>query len=63
MANTERLQNLLGEFGILAYMRRNGLENETKKSSKAMISDFYKQTACHPCLEKKEHNPVLTVKD
>jgi hypothetical protein len=29
MANAERLQNLLGEFGILAYMRRNGLENET----------------------------------
>jgi len=41
-------------MGILAYMRRNGLENQSNKgNAQAMIKEFIEETSIHPCLLPK----------
>jgi|LauGreDrversion4_2_1035121.scaffolds.fasta_scaffold102410_1 hypothetical protein len=41
------------EVGILAYLRRNGLENESNKyNSQRTIEEFQTLTSQHPKFEK-----------
>lgn len=54
MGDQMRVKVLKEEMGILAYMRRNNLENQGNKGNpELMVREFSEQTAIHPCLEAK----------
>ena len=54
MGMRERIANLKEEIGILAYMRRNGLENQSNYyNSDATLQQFRNETSYHPQLVEK----------
>ena len=51
MGEHARVKKLKEDMGILAYMRRQNMENQTNKGvPELMIKEFQESTACHPSL-------------
>ncbi len=49
-------------MGILAYMRRNGLESQScKGNQKLIIEEFKAQTTCHPSLVPREASAEMKI--
>jgi len=49
-------------MGILAYLKRNGLENESSKAgSKQVLFQFHKNTRVHPYLVPEPEEVVIDV--
>ncbi len=64
LASNNRSLKIKEDVGVLAYLRRNGLEKESNKyNSQQTIDDFETLTNCHPKLNLAAEDEIQSIDD